>query len=100
MNETSLSLLDRVRESSDRQQDNGTGELVMVRSSDSAANWSEPMVVYAPADAEPRTMNTITTLASGRLIGLVVERANRHNCRWMVAKTGVSARSWGEPGRS
>lgn len=58
---------------SKEQQEKGTGELVVVRSADNAASWLDPLVLYTPVEAEPRSMGTVTALASHRLLGLVVD---------------------------
>jgi len=88
---------------SQQQQEQGTGELVAVRSRDNAASWSDPVVVYAPStNTTPRTMGTVTALDSGKLIGLVVEvgKARRTMRRitsddegrtWSLAKTTINA---------
>ena len=85
-----LLLFTRISES---QQNEGTGELVAVRSSDNGGSWSDPVVLYAPANAQPRTMGKITALASGRLVGLVME-AGKTGARLRLIASDDEGRNW------
>ena len=46
----------------------GNGELVIVRSTDGGDTWSDPTVVVSVQGAEPRAVDTMTTLNNGTII--------------------------------
>ncbi len=56
-----------------KQQGADSGDIVAIYSRDRGETWTEPVVVYEHTECEPRTMGTLTTLASGKLIAAIVE---------------------------
>ena len=52
----------------------GTPVLGLARSEDGGKSWSDPRVIYAPDDGDPRAPGTLTRLASGELLAPVSDR--------------------------
>ena len=54
----------------------GVGDMVAVYSHDDGQSWSRWVPVYEGITGEPRCMNTLTTLRSGRLVAAMAELDN------------------------
>ena len=55
------------------QESAGLGDVLMIRSADRGKSWSAPTKVYQGTVGEPRTMGTLSKLASGKLVAAVSE---------------------------
>ena len=57
----------------EEQEEAGVGDIRMIRSDDQGETWSSPTIIYRGTAGEPRTMGTLTTLSSGKLVAAVAE---------------------------
>ena len=73
----------------------GNGDLMMIRSGDRGQTWSAPVKVYEGKVGEPRTMGSLTRLASDRLAALVAEA--RQQVRMLTSDDGGQSWQTGEP---
>ena len=51
----------------------GSGDLLLIRSTDRGKSWSQPEVIVKGSDGEPRAIGSLTRLTSGRLIAPFAE---------------------------
>lgn len=58
---------------SEAQEAAGFGEVCATYSRDEGQSWTEPVLIYEGTTGEPRCLNTLTTLRSGRLLGAMAE---------------------------
>ena len=85
---------------SEEQESAGGGDVVMIRSGDRGETWSEAVRVYEGEAGEPRTMGSLTTLASGELLTVVTETGKDGGpVSVRMLRSGDGGRNW-EAGES
>ena len=55
------------------QEDNGVGDIMIIRSTDEGASWSSPEIVYPARDGIPTTAGSLTMLGSNKLVASLAE---------------------------
>ncbi len=79
-----------------KEQDSGRADLLLVRSDDGGASWSDPQTIYRGRSGEPRAPGTLSVLAAGRLGFAFAEYVGQQAHRLGVLFSDDSGVSWQE----
>ena len=81
---------------SKEQEEAGLGDVMMINSTDKGESWSKPEEIYEGKTGEPRTLGTLATLASGKLVAAVaeVDKEGKTIKMCLLASTD-DGRTWG-----